>query len=133
MEWWQASIGGAVGALLVEIADLVQILQLKRKMPWKVRGGPSRGIYLLAATLRTALGIGVAAVLGTFGQISGGFGAVIAGMAAPKIIEKLRTQADVAAAPSQPDALPQAAPIAPNPRRAGSREKAAEGAAHDAT
>ncbi|MCG7203974.1 hypothetical protein [Streptomyces arenae] len=91
-----------MGALLVEIRDLVQVLQVKKKLPWKVRGGPPRGIYLLAAILRTALGIGVAVVLGTFGQISGGFGAVIAGMAAPKIIESLRTQT-IASAP-QPQA-----------------------------
>ena len=92
MEWWLAGTWGAVGALLVEITDLVQVLQLKKKLPWKVRGGPPMGIYLLAAILRTALGVGVATVLGTFGQVSGGFGAVIAGMAAPKIIEGLRTQ-----------------------------------------
>ncbi|MFK0172616.1 hypothetical protein ACIQU5_27850 [Streptomyces sp. NPDC090306] len=93
MQWWQACLWGGVGALLVEAADLLQVLQLRNKLPWKTRGGPPRGIYLLAAALRIGMGVGVASVLVVFGQVSGGFGAVIAGLAAPKIIEGLRRQA----------------------------------------
>lgn len=92
MQWWQACLWGGVGALLVEAADLAQVIQHRNRLPWKVRGGPPRGIYLLAAALRIGMGVGVASVLVAFGQVSGGFGAVIAGMAAPKIIEGLRRQ-----------------------------------------
>ncbi|MFF7984763.1 hypothetical protein ACFZDK_37575 [Streptomyces sp. NPDC007901] len=105
MQWWQASLWGAAGALLVEAADLAQVLQVKNKLPWKVRGGPPRDIYLLASLLRTGMGVGVAAVLVVFGQVSGGFGAVLAGMTAPKIIEGLRRQTAVAARTSDTPGL----------------------------
>ncbi|WP_330294633.1 hypothetical protein [Streptomyces sp. NBC_00503] len=110
MEWWQAGLWGALGALLVEVADLVQSLQEKKKLPWRIRGGPSRGLYYLAVALRTALGIGVAVVLGTAGQVSGGFGAVLAGIAAPRVIERLRNQAIPGHSPEQgqPLAVPRA-------------------------
>jgi len=107
MQWWQASLWGAVGALLVEAADLAQVLQAKNKLPWKVRGGPPRDIYLMASLLRTGMGVGVASVLVAFGQVSGGFGAVLAGMTAPKIIEGLRRQTVVTAGTSDtPGASP---------------------------
>ncbi|WP_158697795.1 hypothetical protein [Streptomyces prunicolor] len=75
------------------MADFVRVLETHKKLPWRVDDGPSRGIYLLAAILRLSLGVGVAMALGTSGQVSGGFGAVIAGIAAMKIIERLQSEA----------------------------------------
>ncbi|TDU73623.1 hypothetical protein EDD91_0196 [Streptomyces sp. KS 21] len=130
MEWWQAGLWGALGALLVEVADFVQVLQVKKKLPWKTRGGPPRHVYLWAAGLRTGMGFGLAVLLGTFGQVSGGFGAALVGMAAPKIIETLRSQASHPGRPlgEQPDGLP-----GPQGRDITAAPKPVEGTARDAS
>ncbi|MGC0318162.1 hypothetical protein [Kitasatospora acidiphila] len=102
MQWWQAGLWGALGSVLVELADLRASVQARRQLPWKGRGSTSPGLYLLAAVVRTVLGIGVAVALGESGQVSGGFGAILSGIAAPKILEALKSQA----APGVPGALP---------------------------
>ena len=132
MEGWLAGTWGTVGALVIEITDLLQVLQVKHKLPWKVHGGPSKGIYLLAAILRTALGFGVATLLGTFGQVAGGFGAAIAGMAAPKIIERLRTQ-EIASTPHHPGLPSNGFPAAPAQRQTSALPAPEQEGAHDAT
>ncbi|GAA1111212.1 hypothetical protein GCM10009577_37240 [Streptomyces javensis] len=93
MEWWQAAQWGAVGAALGELTDFVRVLKDKGNLPWKLQNGPACGIYLLMVLCRTALGFGVAAALGSWGDISGGLGAGVAGIGAPKIIDSLRSQA----------------------------------------
>ena len=99
MQWWQASLWGALGSALVEIADLHKSLRARGKLPWRGRNAASRNLYLLASLLRMVLGVGVAVTLGESGQVTGGFGAILAGVAAPKILESLQTQA---AAPGRP-------------------------------
>ncbi|MFF4379138.1 hypothetical protein [Kitasatospora sp. NPDC001547] len=93
VQWWQAGLWGALGAALVEVADFQASLKERRKLPWKGRNAASLGLYSLAALLRMLLGVGVAVALGESGQVSGGFGAILAGIAAPKILEALQTQA----------------------------------------
>lgn len=109
MQWWQAGLWGALGSALVEISDLQASLKGRGKLPWRGRNAAPRSIYILATLLRVLLGVGVAVALSESGQISGGFGAILAGVAAPKILETLQTQAAVPSALTQGEskALPQ--------------------------
>ncbi len=127
MQWWQAILWGAFGSALVEIADLQKSLKRRGKPPWKGRNAAPRGIYFLAVLLRMVLGVGVAVALGESGQISGGFGAILAGIAAPKILETLQTQAVAPGRPVEAPALLQ------EENKTLPLQSQQEGAVHDAS
>ncbi|MFF7728808.1 hypothetical protein [Streptomyces sp. NPDC008001] len=93
MQWWQAALWGALGAALGELADFALILENKKKLPWKIKDGPEKAIYLLMVLTRVTLGIGAAGALTVFGQLAGGLGAFITGLSGPKTIDGLRKQA----------------------------------------
>ncbi|GAA1244799.1 hypothetical protein GCM10009665_39570 [Kitasatospora nipponensis] len=128
MPWWQAGLWGALGSTLVELADLRKSVQERRRLPWQGRGAASLSLYVLAGVLRTALGIGVAVALAESGQVSGGFGAVLSGIAAPRILEALQSQAAPGLLAAPPDA-PAPRPNTALPHRAQPAREA--GSTHD--
>ncbi|MEE1930182.1 hypothetical protein V1J52_18655 [Streptomyces sp. TRM 70351] len=57
--------------------------------PWNVPGEVPLTPYCVAVVIRTALGSGLAAAFAASEQIAGPLGALIVGIAAPKIVEQL--------------------------------------------
>ncbi len=83
---------GLLGGFLVEAVELRRAIHTTKTWPWKDPSEPSFGPWLAAVLLRLAASTGLAFGVGAGGQISGPFGALTAGIAAPLMIEKLARQ-----------------------------------------
>ncbi len=92
MEWWVAASWGLVGAGAVEALALYKAIHRVKEFPWRVKGEVHFHAYLASVVIRITLGAGLAAAFGASGQIAGPLGAVIVGIAAPKIVEQLLRQ-----------------------------------------
>ncbi|MEV4299396.1 hypothetical protein [Microbispora rosea] len=85
---------GLFGGFAVEGLEFAAAIRRSGKWPWKRKSQ----ITPLAASvaIRLAVGSGLAAAAGSAQQISGPFGALAMGVAAPLIIEQLASQITVA-------------------------------------
>ena len=83
---WEAVVWGVFGGVVVDGIELVKVIRAYRgRLPPDVR----RWAYWIAELLRLVIGGGLAVALNDAGQISGAFGALAVGAAAPLIAEKL--------------------------------------------
>jgi len=111
MAWWQYSILGAAGGVLVEALALfnsVTIWQKSRRTPtgklkaarlsWKAYVDVLSHAWLIP--IRALLGAAAAVLLWSTGQISGAYAAVAFGFAAPTILAQLGSVTAVAHAAS---------------------------------
>lgn len=83
---------GLAGAFVVEGLELVAAIRRTGGWPWRLHGEVGLGPYLVAVTLRLAVGGVLAAALGTNGQLSGPAGAAMIGITAPLLVEKMFRQ-----------------------------------------
>jgi len=88
----EAATWGALGALGVEALEFAAATRRNRTWPWLDPAGPD--LLPLAATviIRVAVGAIVAGALGAAVQVSGAFGALTAGIAAPLLIQQTAGQ-----------------------------------------
>ena len=83
---WEAAVWGIFGGVAVDGIELAKVIRAHRgRLPADVR----RWAYWIAELLRLVIGGGLAVALNDAGQISGTFGALAVGAAAPLIAEKL--------------------------------------------
>ena len=92
MVWWTACLWGLAGSAVVEALDLYRAIQRVKGFPWKMPNEIPLAPYLVAVTIRNGLGAALAAGFGSSGQIAGPLGALVVGIAAPKIVEQLLRQ-----------------------------------------
>ncbi|WP_441246279.1 hypothetical protein [Kitasatospora sp. McL0602] len=100
MPHWQMLLYGAVGGGLISLLTLYRFIQGKRRWPWRVRNGPTFGLYLTGEVIRVVLGSVVAWGLAASGQL-GALGAMIVGAGAPAILDKWQSMGPQLYSPEQ--------------------------------
>ncbi len=106
---------GLLGGFLVEAVELRRAIQKTKGWPWRDPDEPSFGPWLTAILLRLAASAGLAFAAGAGEQVSGPFGALSIGIAAPLVIEKLASQIPAAMPRPDPAAFIAAAAIPVSP------------------
>lgn len=107
MVGYAAASWGLFGGFVAVGFELCNTLRLDGQWPWKrpakpgVDKIPEAGAvgYAVAAGIRLIIGAGLAWAASSTGQISGSLGAMIVGVAAPKIIEQLAKTIPLSIAP----------------------------------
>jgi hypothetical protein len=92
MQLWVAGVWGFLGAFAIELVELREAIKVANGFPWQESGRPKRAPYLVSAAIRLILGTIVATAFADSHQISGAAGAILAGVAAPKILQKILMQ-----------------------------------------
>jgi hypothetical protein len=111
---WEFALWGAFGGVAVEAVELLGATRRVGDLPWRVPGEVTARVMVLCTIVRLGLGAGLAVALGQAAQISGGVGAVAAGVAAPLILEQMSKQLpSPATGPSLPTAPAPQAPLPP--------------------
>ncbi|WP_395296377.1 hypothetical protein ACF9IK_25250 [Kitasatospora hibisci] len=100
MPHWQSFLCGAVGGGLIFLVSLYRHLQTRRQWPWRVKNGPTFGIYVTGELIRIVLGAIVAWGLAASGPL-GTLGALMAGAGAPAILEQWQRMGPHVAAAGQ--------------------------------
>jgi hypothetical protein len=99
---WSFGLWGLFGGFAVQALEFISAANRSSGWPWRYPYGPGAGPYVVALILRLMIGSGLAAASGASGQISGPFGAIAVGVAAPLILAQLASRVPV------PDALTEA-------------------------
>ncbi|MBB6172121.1 hypothetical protein HNR23_002181 [Nocardiopsis mwathae] len=87
------ALWGLFGAFAIEGLQFNGAVQRTRCRPWRYPGEPSFGPWPVSVVIRLSIGTGLAAAAGLGDQVSGAFGAVAVGVAAPYIVEQLSRSA----------------------------------------
>ena len=83
---------GLFGGFAVEGLEFAAAIRRTGKWPWRKRGEPGPLPLLTSIVIRLAVGAGLAAAAGEASQVSGPFGALAVGVAAPLLVEQLARQ-----------------------------------------
>jgi len=104
MDWYLLLLWGALGGLAVEAVEFRRAIRRTGDWPWKDPKEPRFGPFLVSVFVRVGLGSGLAIASGLTNQVSGAFGALAVGVAAPLMVEQLQgpSAAVVPAAPGAP-------------------------------
>lgn len=86
------TLWGLFGGFAVEAVQFQGAVRRTKGWPWRDSKEPDAGPFLLSVVLRLAVSAGLAAGLAASNQVSGPYGAIGAGVAAPMIIEQLGKQ-----------------------------------------
>lgn len=86
---WEFALWGAAGSFAVAGLEIVADIKRSGRLPWGKNGPTQTVAFFVAFVLRLAIGAIVASGAGLGGAVSGFFGALGAGIAAPLIIEKI--------------------------------------------
>ncbi|WP_157515539.1 hypothetical protein [Nocardiopsis trehalosi] len=89
------ALWGLFGAAAVEGLQFNNAVRRLQCWPWLGASEPSFGPWLTSVFIRLGVGSGLALAAGSTGQVSGAFGALAVGVAAPYIIEQLSRSASV--------------------------------------
>jgi hypothetical protein len=89
MTGWQYGMWGLFGGFCVEGLEFVGAVSRTGDWPWRQRGEPGALQLMVSVLIRLAISAGLAAAAGSTHQVSGPFGAVGVGVAAPLLIEQL--------------------------------------------
>lgn len=89
---WEAVAWGLAGGLCVEALELYAHIRRVQKWSWRRPIKQGMAAFLVTLVIRGGLGSVLAAAAAASGQISGAFGALALGVAAPLILEKLAKQ-----------------------------------------
>lgn len=87
------ALWGLFGAFAIEGLQFNSAIQRTRCWPWRYPGEPTFGPWVTSIFIRLSIGTGLAAAAGLGDQITGAFGALAVGVAAPYIIEQLSRSA----------------------------------------
>jgi len=89
---WQYAMWGFFGGFAVEGLEFSGAIRRSGGWPWRQPGEPGPLPFGTSVLIRMIVGAGLAIAAGTTNQISGPFGAVAVGVAAPLLIEQLARQ-----------------------------------------
>jgi hypothetical protein len=89
MSWLMYLLWGAFGGLAAEGIELYGAILRCRDWPWRIPEEVSFAPFIGSIVIRVGIGCGLAAAAGESQQVSGPFGAVAVGVAAPVIIEQI--------------------------------------------
>lgn len=92
MTGWEYAFWGFFGGFAVDGLEFAGAIRRVGGWPWRQPGEPGPLPYAVSVAIRLVVGAGLAAAAGTTGQISGPFGALAVGVAAPLLIEQLARQ-----------------------------------------
>jgi hypothetical protein len=92
MTGWEYAFWGFFGGFAVDGLEFAGAIRRVGGWPWRQPGEPGLLPYAVSVAIRLVVGAGLAAAAGTTGQISGPFGALAVGVAAPLLIEQLARQ-----------------------------------------
>lgn len=91
---------GLFGGFAVEGLEFAGAIRRTGGWPWRQRGEPGPLALGISVLIRLAIGAGLAVAAGTTGQVSGPFGALAVGIAAPLVVEQLARQVPLQTAPT---------------------------------
>ncbi|ASO19562.1 hypothetical protein FHR81_000760 [Actinoalloteichus hoggarensis] len=129
MGGWEYAIWGLFGGFAVEGLEFSGAIRRTGDWPWRSPGEPGPLPLLASVVIRLGVGSGLAVAAGITGQVSGPFGALAIGVAAPLLVEQITRALPATAPPRLPAGLP--APEEPMPaERRGSEVDPAPGSAH---
>ncbi|AOS62799.1 hypothetical protein TL08_09920 [Actinoalloteichus hymeniacidonis] len=103
---WEYALWGLFGGFAVEGLEFSGAIRRTGTWPWRVPDEPGPLPLLVSVLIRLGVGSGLAAAAGIAGQVSGPFGALAIGVAAPLLVEQL-TRALPAADASRPPQAPE--------------------------
>jgi hypothetical protein len=92
MEAWQYAIWGLFGGFAVEGLEFSGAIRRIGGWPWQRPNEPGPLPLIVSVLIRLAIGSGLALAAGSSGQVSGPFGALAVGVAAPLLVEQLARQ-----------------------------------------
>lgn len=87
-----AALWGLFGGFAIEGLDFYGSVRKKRRLPWRTPDTPDDvgpGAYVVATAIRLLIGAGLASASVATAQVSGAWGAVGIGAAAPAVLERL--------------------------------------------
>jgi hypothetical protein len=92
MAAWQYAMWGLFGGFAVEGLEFAAAIRRIAGWPWQQPNEPGLLPLMVSVVIRLVIGSGLAIAAGTSGQISGPFGALAVGAAAPLLVEQLARQ-----------------------------------------
>lgn len=95
--WAAAALWGLFGGALVAGLDFIAVVGRIGDWPWRARKKLRAGPYVAATLVRLLLGAGLAAAAAQSGLVLNALSAVMIGVAAPLIVEKLARASNVLA------------------------------------
>lgn len=94
------AVWGLFGGFAVEGLEFTAAIRRTGRWPWRQPGEPGPLPYTVSIVIRLAVGGGLAAAAGVADQITGPFGAVAFGVAAPLVVEQLAKQVSLTESPA---------------------------------
>jgi hypothetical protein len=89
MSAWIAALWGALGGFAVECLQFYTAIRRTGRWPWTRKGEPGPLPLVVSVVIRLALGAILAGAADASGQVSGPFGALAIGIAAPLLVEQI--------------------------------------------
>jgi hypothetical protein len=86
---WHLALWGAAGGLMVEAIQFYRAIKLTGDWPWRIKGEPAPLPLLVSVVIRVGVGFGLAWAAADNNQVTGAFGAIAVGVAAPLLIEQM--------------------------------------------
>jgi hypothetical protein len=105
---WEYAMWGCFGGFAVEGLEFSGAIRRVGGWPWHQSGEPGPLPLAVSVVIRLLIGAGLAVAAGTTGQVSGPFGALAVGIAAPLLIEQLGRQIPGTISTGATAALPKA-------------------------
>lgn len=93
MTWLEYALWGAFGGLAIEAIEFLGAISRVKGWPWKVKGEIPPFPLAVSVMIRVGLGFGLASAAGQAGEISGPWGAISVGVAAPLLLAQMGKQA----------------------------------------
>lgn len=92
MTWWGYALWGAFGGLAVEAIEFSGAISRVKGWPWRTKGETPPLPLAVSVMIRVGLGFGLASAAGQAGAISGPWGAIAVGVAAPLLLAQMAKQ-----------------------------------------
>jgi hypothetical protein len=105
----QLALWGLLGGFAVEGLELAAAIRRTRGWPWRKGGEVGLGPYLASVVIRLMISSALATAFGMDGQVNGATGALMVGITAPLIVEKMSRY--IATAQRAPATTTEAEPI----------------------
>jgi len=86
---WELALWGAAGGLMVEAIEFSRAIKRTGSFPWKSPGEPGPLPLLVSVVIRIGVGFGLTWAAAANNQVTGAFGAIAVGVAAPLLLEQM--------------------------------------------